>query len=211
MQNYPGTPGIIFLGGTVRRITKAALGGLAGCALVIGGTQLASGDSPHVAYTWSGPLADLRPHVSGGPLDGATASVRVIEAPEEGIAFKVQVRDVNLSTTNPQFGAHLHVGPCTERKVLSTEPLPVLSPDTTGAHYTVPGEPVSADSEVWFDFEPDPQAVATDETTVMFVIKDKIDPLLGDMSIVLHEKVTAPDGTAGAREACLPVNVLDWV
>ena len=30
-------------GDTVRRITKAALGGLAGCALVLGGTQAASG------------------------------------------------------------------------------------------------------------------------------------------------------------------------
>ena len=32
-----------FSGETVRRITKAALGGLAGCALVLGGTQAASG------------------------------------------------------------------------------------------------------------------------------------------------------------------------
>ena len=30
-------------GDTLRRITKAALGGLAGCALVLGGTQVAVG------------------------------------------------------------------------------------------------------------------------------------------------------------------------
>ena len=202
----------------MRRITKAALGGLAGCALVIGGTQLASGDSIHNTYTWAGDLSDLRPDVSGGPLDGANASVRIKEAPGEGIAVKVQVKDINLSTAKSQFGAHLHTGPCTAREVLGTDPItgaPVLSTDTTGPHYTVPKEPVSALSEVWLDFWPALTGVATDETSALFVIKGTITSR--DMSIVIHRDPTNSDpakgtvGSAGPREACLPVDVPDWV
>ena len=41
-----------FSGETVRRITKAALGGLAGCALVLGGMASASGASRCSTYEW---------------------------------------------------------------------------------------------------------------------------------------------------------------
>jgi hypothetical protein len=196
----------------LKRITKAALGGLAGFALILGATQAASGDSPQVVYEWSGLVSDLRPDVSGGPLDGASASIRITETPAEGAIFKLRLTDINMSAANEEFGAHLHVGPCTERRVVTTVPL-VITPDTTGAHYNSDGLQASPANEVWFDLAPenDTKKMANDETSVSFPIKDTITP--GVMSIVLHEKVTDPNtmnGAAGLREACLPVVVPEW-
>jgi superoxide dismutase, Cu-Zn family len=200
-------------GDTVRRITKATLGGLAGCALVLGATQAAIGDSPQVVYEWSGLVSDLRPDVPGGPLDGASASIRITETPAMGAIFKLRVTDINLSAANEEFGAHLHVGPCTERLVLETDPVVVLSPDTTGAHYRSDSEQASPANEVWFDLVPENETkqLANDETSVKFEVKDTLSP--GVMSIVLHEKATdpsTPNGAAGLREACLPVEVSQW-
>jgi hypothetical protein len=188
----------------VRRITKAALGGIAGCTLVLGGTQAANSESSNVIYSsLDQQLTDLRPDFSG-PLDGASATLRIIASPDEGIGFKVRVEGIDTSVVNPEgFGAHLHVGPCSPRL-----PIPGTNPekytdDTTGGHYTVPGEKVSSDSEVWLSFLP--RDTATYETWALFEIEDTTTP--GVMSIVLHRDPTAPDGVAGPREACLPVAV----
>jgi hypothetical protein len=107
-----------------------------------------------------------------------------------------------VSAANEEFGAHLHVGPCTERILLSTDP-DVYRDDTTGKHYTVPGEAVSNESEVWFDLAPDDEGVATDETWVSF--KPPYD--VSDMSIVIHRDTTNSNGVAGPREACLPIDL----
>jgi Cu/Zn superoxide dismutase len=202
-------------GDTLRRITKAALGGLAGCALILGATQAASGESPKIVYEWSGQLSDLKPNVSGGPLDGASASVRIVESPDEGIAFKLSVTDINLLAAKEEFGAHLHVGRCTER-VLSQDEQgdTVVSADTTGPHYKSDGLRASPANEVWFNLLPENQdkRKAQDETWVSFEIKDTTSPQ-DEMSIVLHALPTDPDtpnGFAGDREACLPVAVPHW-
>lgn len=201
----------------MRRITKAALGGLAGCALILGATQVASGESANVVYEWSGQLSDLRPDFDGGPLDGASASIRIVESPDEGTGFKLGVTDINLSAAKEEFGAHLHVGPCTER-VLSTNELgeDFITADTTGGHYKSNSLPASPKNEVWFDLAPENETkrMANDETWVSFDIKDT-NPLAapGVMSIVLHEiptDPTTPNGYAGNREACLPVVVPHW-
>jgi Cu/Zn superoxide dismutase len=196
----------------MRRIAKAALGGLAGGALVLAGTQLATGESPQVTYTW-GPdtLSDLRPNVDGGPLDGASASIRIIESSDEGTGFRLKVTGINVSVAKPEFGAHLHVGPCTERVVLEEG---TLSPDTTGGHYKNDSLPASPQNEVWFDLVTDDEGAADDETWVSFRPRDTLAAATpGVMSIVLHELPTdpnTPNGFAGAREACLPVVVPDW-
>ena len=130
-----------------------------------------------------------------------------------GAIFKLRVTDINMAAANEEFGAHLHVGPCTERRVLETDPVLVISPDTTGAHYKSDSLQASPANEVWFNLLPEnlTKRLANDSTTVTFEIKDTLTP--GDMSIVLHEKVTdptTPNGAAGFREACLPVVVPDW-
>lgn len=196
----------------MKRITKATLGGLASCGLILGGTLTASGESPHIIDSWSGHLADLRPDVIG-PLDRASASLRIIES-DEGTGFKLKVTGIETLLSKAKFGAHLHVGECTERVVLEAE----LSADTTGPHYTVPGEEISDDTEVWFELVPDEEGAASDESWVQFVPEDQsftagsvFYPVDGRMSIVLHQDATAPNGVAGPREACLPVVVPDWI
>ena len=215
MQNSAGTRRHLLSGEHMRRITKAALGGLATSALILGATQAAGGASSNVVYSWSGDLADLRPDVIG-PLDGASASLRIVESPDEGTGFRLKVTGIDTSLSKATFGAHLHVGECTER-VVEAETL-LLSPDTTGPHYTVAGEQVSHETEVWFELVPDEEGAASDESWVPFVPEDQsflaggvFYPVDGLMSIVLHRDPTAPNGVAGPREACLPVVVSDWI
>src|SRR5215207_6182023 len=98
----------------MRRITKAALGGIAGCGLILGATLTASGEPPPTVYKWSGLLTDLRPDDSDGrPLAGASASIRIMESPDEGTGFRLRVTGINVSEVNESgaFGAHVHVGP----------------------------------------------------------------------------------------------------
>jgi Cu/Zn superoxide dismutase len=194
-----------FSGANVKRITKAALGGLAGFGLILGATQAAIGESKFITFD-SGvkALADLQPAESGGPLDGASASLRIIESPDEGTGFRLRVTGVNTAVAKPEFGAHLHVGPCTARQVLTDL-------DTTGGHYRNDTLQASPQNEVWFTLATDDEGVANDETWVSFRPRDTLTP--GAMSVVLHElptDATTPNGFAGDREACLQVDVSDW-
>ena len=192
----------------MKRFTKAALGGIATCGLILGATQAASGVSPHVVGGWSGELRDLRPEVTGGPLDGASASLRIVESADEGTGFRLRITGINTAVAAPEFGAHLHLGLCTARTVVTTEPL-VLSPDTTSGHYKAdPSGPADPSNEVWFDLAPDEEGVANDETWVPFVPVDNNPP---GMSIVIHQHEAALPTSASPKEACLPVNVASWL
>jgi Cu/Zn superoxide dismutase len=192
----------------VRRITKAALGGLAGCALILGGTQAASGTVP-IYYSYRGNLVDLQP--TDGPFDGATASLRIKQTSEDGTNFKLRVEGIKPSAEGIEFGAHLHVGPCVEGNVGGS---------MAGWHYNNQMFPAgsltdynkavkSPETEVWFDLAPDDNGITADSTLVPFVPVDAD----GIMSIVIHAEHTNPDtGGAGARQACLPLSApLDWV
>jgi hypothetical protein len=197
-------------GDTLRRITKAALGGLAGCALIMGATQAASGESHHIAYTYSAPLIDLQPGNSNGPLDQAKATLRIMETPDEGTGFKLRLEGIDLSVAKPEFGGHLHVGPC-EDPTLPTDP--VTYGDPTSVHYKHGGSGLPTPAiEVWFNMVPTGSATATDEVWVPFTPADD-----GVMSVVLHRDPTISStdtstaGKAGPKEACLPVMVEDWI
>src|SRR5688500_17926306 len=98
-------------GGTLKRITKAAFGGLASCALVLGGAQAANALSAVEEYNYSGELADLQPTTSG-PLDGAEAKLRIKETPVAGTGFKLEVDGIDPSVKGVVYGAHLHTGEC---------------------------------------------------------------------------------------------------
>jgi hypothetical protein len=190
----------------VRRITKAALGGLAGCALVLGGTQAASGGILF-QQAFPGWLADLdsddvAPEGSPwagqpmtGAFDSAKAKLKVTQTSGGKTTFSLEVEEID-GYAGREFGSHLHTGPC----------LPEL-PGAASGHYTnldldstLPLE----EREIWFTVVPDEDGVAVDETVVPYTPKDPDGN--GIMSIVIHRDPTNPDnGGAGPREVCLPL------
>ena len=179
----------------MRRITKAALGGLATSALIMAATQAASGESPIITYPpYSAPLVDLQTGVDG-PFDGATATLLINQAPD-GTNFKLTINGIDPNFADVEYGAHLHVGPCVEDK----------GGDALG-HYN-DGGGISDDTEVWFELVPNDFGTATDSTSVPFI---PVDPD-GIMSIVIHQESTdKKSGFAGPRQACLPLYVPQWI
>jgi len=199
-------------GDTLKRITKTALGGLASCALIVGGTQVAMSSAVNY-FPYLDDLVDL-PLVKG-PFDAASAALRVKVTPD-GTNFKLEVSDIATSADGDVFGAHLHTDACDD----SSSP-PAFQPG--GPHYNhevvvggkaFPGPDVldpaevSPRTEVWFSFVPNAHGDATDDTFVPFVPVDAD----GDMSIVVHMLPTNPEtGLAGGRQACFPIDdVSDW-
>jgi Cu/Zn superoxide dismutase len=194
----------------VKRITKAALGGLAGCALALGGMQAASGETL-LQQVFPGWLTDLDPDPTNPPpnettgaFDSAKAKLKVTETSDGKTTFSLEVRSID-GFAGKEFGSHLHTASC----------LPG-NPTAAGGHYTNkdldPLLPLEK-REVWFTVVPNEDGVAADQTVVPYVPKD----LDGDgiMSIVIHRDPTNTDpllgvvGGAGPREVCLPL-VTTW-
>lgn len=119
--------------------------------------------------------------------DGAYA--HLIAVPGEGETwFILFLTGLDPAAEGETYGAHVHVGPCTE------------GTDTTGGHYNTGGG-ISPETEVWLDFTVLPGGMAISETTVPFVIPS------GDaQSVTVHRNPTDPgSGAAGTKIACLPV------
>jgi hypothetical protein len=191
----------------LRRITKAALGGLAGCALVLGGTQVASSASL-LKELFSGNLVDLDTDgqttapLTIGAFDSAEASLKVTETSDGGTTFWIRVKGIDLAFAGQTFGSHLHTGSCA-----------IDNPGGAGGHYQHADPDLTSlrEKEVWFDIVPNEEGVAVDRTVAPFVPKDNNGVDDGVMSIVIHAKSTNPDdGSAGAREVCLPLDVTTW-
>jgi Cu/Zn superoxide dismutase len=194
----------------LKRIAKAALGGLAGCALVLGGTQLASGETL-LQQVFPGWLTDLEtdnvaPPLPGaadgqpvtGAFDSAKAKLKVTERSDGNTTFTIEVRDIEPGFTDRTFGAHLHTGPC-EADV----------PTAAGPHYKH-ADPnlIFPKNEVWLDVTVNEAREAASSTVVPFVpVPENPNGL---MSVVIHRDPTNPDtGGAGPREVCLPL-VTTW-
>jgi hypothetical protein len=212
MEHYRGTRrDLDFLGGTVNRITKAALGGIAGCALVLGGTQ-GAGAAMEAKLWFRDALTDLATTASG-PFDSAEAKITIAERTKK-TTFRVRIKGIDPSIAGTTLGAHLHTGPCIEGSgasaglhynqdvVVGGKTFPVAGveagPDTAE---------VSPNTEVWFDLVPDQDGVASDETSVSF---RPVDPD-GVMSVVVHQQRTDATGAAGPRQACFPLSVPQWM
>jgi hypothetical protein len=183
----------------VRRITKAALGGVAGCAMILGATQAANGTPPLEFY--SRDAVRLIP-MSSSAFDGANVTLEIKQAPD-ATNFKITVREIVKSETNPVHGAHLHNGPCPE--------VP-LGADTTLGHYKDNTDITAAiaENEVWFDLEVNASGEATDSTTAQFVPEDRTfltDPVPGQMSIVIHDAAAALPTSQSPKLACFPLEV----
>jgi hypothetical protein len=197
----------------LRRITKAALSGLAGCALVLGGTGVAVGVIDMFPY--EGDVIDL---TAPGPFDKASVSLQVKKS-GDGTNFVLDVTGIDPAAAGDEFGAHLHTNACNDI--------------SGGPHYNheivalgVPKgeEEISRRTEVWFDLVPgadgvaEDSIVARDSTTVKFVPVDpevpnplNPDEMVQPMSIVLHSAATAnKTGLAGARGACFTLDDATW-
>jgi hypothetical protein len=180
----------------LRRIAKAALGGLAGCALVLGGTQVASG-TESLIYKFREDLTDFISD-KPGPFDSARAKTTITETAEGGTTFEVRVTGIDPRVAGRTFGGHLHIGPC----------------DTAfnGGHYrhdTTLELPDLAmpPNELWFNFTPDEDGMAYDLQTAQWVPVD----LDGQMSIVVHEGTAEQPTSSSAKQACFPLAVPQWI
>jgi hypothetical protein len=212
----------------LRRITKAALGGVASCALVLGGTGVASGAL----------LDFLKVHrdsndvnTSYATLDAAKAKITIDKGTDNTTTFSVRITGIDVSGvdfTQPvkPLGSHLHIGKCEEGDIGTATPSTVpggkaLAHYNHDVHYygkafpktlsdgtlELPSDTVAAitdDTEVWFEFVPDEEGMAYDKTTVPFVPVDSD----GDMAVVVHVDPTNPvTGGAGQRQVCFPLSV----
>jgi Cu/Zn superoxide dismutase len=194
----------------LKRITKAALGGVAGCALVLGGTQLASGlSSLIVNYPSDGDLVSLG--AEGEPFDDAYANL-VVKVTPEATNFKVNFTDVASTAAGKVFGAHLHTNACNDASggPHYNHEVHGVVPGKKFPHPSVPVEDwaeVSSRTEVWFQLVPNAHGDATAEATVSFL---PVDPD-GAMSIVVHiDPNNKKTGVAGSRQACFTVDASDW-
>jgi hypothetical protein len=139
-----------------------------------------------------GELRDLQLGAAG-PFDHARASLVMVQHRGRSLVV-LQVRGIDRSVAGRDFGAHLHVGPCVTGDGAAA-----------GSHYNadalaghVPPR-IDATTEVWLDF------TATRAGTGFALTHVPFAPLPGRRAIVIHQEPTDPQGAAGPRLACLPV------
>jgi len=175
---------------TIRRnvLITLASGGL--LAMLATGPALAGSG---VVQTM-GTLTDLQTTITNS-TDGARAQLVAYPDGRGGTSAVLVVSGINDSVGST-YGAHAHTGPCQ-----------VGAGAAAGPHFnttaTPPAKPTIVDDrhELWLDFTVRPGGVGIGRTTVPFVIAPG-----AAQSVVIHEKATNPvDGTAGGRQACLPV------
>jgi Cu/Zn superoxide dismutase len=209
----------------VRRFTKAAIGGIAGCALALGGTQVASGALSNILKI-QGFAEDLATSTEG-PLDSARAKIVITEG-TNSTTFTVRITGIDPAIQGTTLGGHLHTGECKEGDPTAAGPHyndQVVNEGKVAPTSAVPypdnAAEVSTNTEVWFDFVANAEGMAYDQTTVLFKPDDS-DPakLAGVMSVVVHMRSTNTDydyphdgfivGDAGGRQACFPLSVPQW-
>jgi Cu/Zn superoxide dismutase len=149
---------------------------------------------PRMAWgRYSGPLTDLL-RDQNNVFDGARATAALIGL--DGSTY-FTLRLSGIDADDGDYGAHLHEGPCVAG-----------NGGAAGPHYNVSakddaGKPtlISEATEVWLDFHVSSSGTARSRARVPFV------PLGGERAIVLHAEPTTEGGTAGARVACLPLDI----
>lgn len=186
----------------MRRITKVALSGIAGSALVLGGAGVASGALSNILKIqgFSRDLTTTPSTPADEIFDSARAKITINKETNSLTTFTIRVTGIDVTGLDrgQTFGSHLHTGPCIEGSGASA-----------GPHYnhdvarSANPAKIGRETEVWFDLVPDEDGMAYAKTTVPFVPVDN-----GEMSIVVHQLPTNPTtGAAGARQACFPVEV----
>lgn len=141
-----------------------------------------------VAMRFRADLRDLAP-ATAGPFDAARAKLTLDTS--DGTRAVLIVHGVDPAVAGRTFGAHLHVGPCVAGNGAAAL-----------GHYNHSGTvPATVDdrTEIWLDVTINAEGNGRSVSRVDWA------PLAGARSVVVHANPTAPDGTAGARLACLPV------
>lgn len=155
--------------------------GLTMAALLVPATAFA------LAPRWfTGPLQTNADAANG--LEAATATVQLVEG-DDGTMVRLAIDGIQPSLAGRTLGAHVHTGPCTTTLT------------DAGGHYNHGGG-ISPRTEVWLDFRVTTSGQGHSATHVPFTIAP------GDaQSVVIHADPTAPNGAAGARLACLGVDL----
>jgi len=159
------------------------------CAAALGTTAAVAPAVAGAANNFRGSL-HLLLSGKGAPFADASAKLTLVGHGNASTAVLV-VHGVDPAQAGRTFGAHLHSGPCVDGVG-----------SAAGPHYNHTGQPpttISDQTEIWLDFTVDDQGSANAVAHVPFV------PTPGQRSVVIHERATAANGTAGDRLACLPV------
>ncbi len=177
-----------------RTTTTAALA--AGLALLAPAVPAqAAAEAPRVLRT-AAVLTDLQPG-QDDPTDGALARAAVVTGLGGATVAVLAVRGLDRAAAGRTFGTHVHVGPCVEGDGAAA-----------GPHFNIEahagdGTPeVSPRTEVWLDVRATRWGTGVSVARVPFDI-----PEGAAASVVLHAQPTAEDGSAGARLACLPLEM----
>ncbi|HKY15065.1 MAG TPA: hypothetical protein VJM33_09085 [Microthrixaceae bacterium] len=164
--------------------TRLTLVALIAVAALVAATPAGAGSIR--AVTSSDPLTDLSAEVNA--TDGTRGvAISVVGHGRTKVMFLVWGFDA--SRAGEVHGAHVHIGPCVAGNGAAA-----------GPHWNAGGG-VSHHTEVWLDFTITPWGFGLAKATIPHEI-----PVDAAGSIVIHASPTAPDGTAGARLACLPMN-----
>ncbi len=170
---------------SIRR-TSIVLPAVSVAALTAG---LAVSVSAAPAHVFAGHLVDLSA-TTADPFGDASAHL-VMTPNAHGTLFHLRVKGIDPAAAGHSYGAHLHAGPCVAGNAAAA-----------GPHYNVSmtTPPVASDqTEVWLDFTATTDGTGAADTSVPFL------PTPGTRSVVIHAEATAPNGTAGPRLVCLPV------
>ncbi|HEY6811231.1 MAG TPA: superoxide dismutase family protein [Propionibacteriaceae bacterium] len=161
-----------------------------------GGGTVGGVAEPRMAWAhYHGELTDLLPG-SDDVFDGAKATATMIGV-DGSTFFRLRIRGIDEKAAEGHYGAHLHEGACVGGDGTAAGPHYNISPKDALGKPTL----ISEATEVWLDFEVNSDGTARSTARVPFV------PLGGKRAIVLHAEPTAPGGTAGARVACLPLDI----
>lgn len=123
-----------------------------------------------------------------GEFTDATAAVHVVATGDGGSMITLHVRDAD-AVAGRTFGAHVHQFPC------GTEG------GAAGGHYQHAATGDLEGREVWLDFTVNPAGNGHAEARRPWTV-DQSSP----RSVIIHASPTAPDGTAGARLACIDLD-----
>jgi superoxide dismutase, Cu-Zn family len=177
---------------TTRRRTLVLVASMGAVLIAVPAVAAVRSALPDVAVTKAfqpaGSATTAFTYDQHGVPQGATASVQSF-ALDGTTAVTLELRGLTAFRT---YGAHLHVGACTE------------SPAGAGGHWHFPdsSEPALEEREVWLD-------VTTDEQGYAKSVALRADSIpTGDrpMSVVVHAQPTdSATGAAGARLACVTV------
>lgn len=145
----------------------------------------------HASEAWnSDQLTDLQP-TTANPTDGAHAIARVRHSTEGSSVAWLILSGLDTGSAGTTLGAHVHEGECVTGLG-----------EAAGAHYNSGAGDPSPETEVWLDFTIRDDGRARAVARVPFQIEEG-----GAGSIVIHAMATDDNGAAGARIACISLDL----